>query len=235
MKNMRKLVCLFSLLSLWMTASVSAQSLKKQEATMEDYLPLLQVSGYQVYSFDISEFLDDTYHFSFKIKEYVNREEVQGDGHSSVFSNRMMIAEFPEESQKSILEEGSAVDPEKGIYSQTKKLTIGFVPSKVDSTRIVRISLDGMGELRKPLKLKPLKAPNSDKLSYSYESRPFVVDKFEEGKFIPLVFFGSYWLDEKYGFFRFCGALEIGADMGQEYIESTPHYYAIGVEIKKKK
>lgn len=232
---MRKLVCLFSLLSLWMTASVSAQSLKKQEATMEDYLPLLQVSGYQVYSFDISEFLDDTYYFSFKIKEYVNREEVQGDGHSSVFSNRMMIAEFPEESQKSILEEGSAVDPEKGIYSQTKKLTIGFVPSKVDSTRIVRISLDGMGELRKPLKLKPLKAPNSDKLSYSYESRPFVVDKFEEGKFIPLVFFGSYWLDEKYGFFRFCGALEIGADMGQEYIESTPHYYAIGVEIKKKK
>lgn len=235
MKNMRKLVCLFSLLSLWMTASVSAQSLKKQEATMEDYLPLLQVSGYQVYSFDISEFLDDTYHFSFKIKEYVNREEVQGDGHSSVFSNRMMIAEFPEESQKSILEEGSAVDPEKGIYSQTKKLTIGFVPSKVDSTRIVRISLDGMGEMRKPLKLKPLKAPNSDKLSYSYESRPFVVDKFEEGKFIPLVFFGSYWLDEKYGFFRFCGAMEIGADMGQEYIESTPHYYAIGVEIKKKK
>lgn len=235
MKNMRKLVCLFSLLSLWMAASVSAQSLKKQEATMEDYLPLLQVSGYQVYSFDISEFLDDTYHFSFKIKEYVNREEVQGDGHSSVFSNRMMIAEFPEESQKSILEEGSAVDPEKGIYSQTKKLTIGFVPSKVDSTRIVRISLDGMGEMRKPLKLKPLKAPKSDKLSYSYESRPFVVDKFEEGKFIPLVFFGSYWLDEKYGFFRFCGALEIGADMGQEYIESTPHYYAIGVEIKKKK
>ena len=232
---MKKLVYLFSLLSLWMATSVSAQSLKKQEATMEDYLPLLQVSGYQVYSFDISEFLDDTYHFSFKIKEYVNREEVQGDGHSSVFSNRMMIAEFPEESQKSILEEGSAVDPEKGIYSQTKKLTIGFVPSKVDSTRIVRISLDGMGEMRKPLKLKPLKAPNIDKLSYSYESRPFVVDKFEEGKFIPLVFFGSYWLDEKYGFFRFCGALEIGADMGQEYIESTPHYYAIGVEIKKKK
>ena len=92
-----------------------------------------------------------------------------------------------------------------------------------------------MGELRKPLKLKPLKAPNSDKLSYSYESRPFVVDKFEEGKFIPLVFFGSYWIDEKYGFLRFCGANEIGADMGKEYIESTPHYFVIGVEINKKK
>jgi hypothetical protein len=235
MKNMKKLVYLFSLLSLWMATSVSAQSLKKQEATMEDYLPLLQASGYQVYSFDISDFLDDTYHFSFKIKEYVNREEVQRDGHSSVFPNRMMLAEFPEESQKRILEKGSAADPEKGIYSQAKKLTIGFIPSKVDSTQFVRISLDGMGEIRTPLKLKPLKASKGDELSYNYESRPFVVDKFEEGKFIPLVFFGSYWVDEEYGFLRFCGAMEIGADMGQEYIESTPHYYAIGVEINKKK
>ena len=235
MKNMRKLICLFCLLSLWMATSVSAQSLKKQEATMEDYLPLLQTAGYQVYSFDISEFLNDTYYFSFKIKEYVNREEVERDGHASVFPSRMMIAEFPEESQKRILKKGSAVDPEKGIYSQAKKLTIGFVPSKVDSTQIVRISLDGMGEMRTPLKLKPLKDPKSDKLSYGYDSRPFVVDKFEEGKFIPLVFFGSFWLDEKFGFFRFCGAMEIGADMGQEYIESTPHYYAIGVEVNKKK
>ena len=53
MKNMRKLVRLFSLLSLWMAASVSAQSLKKQEATMEDYLPLLNATGYKVYTFDI--------------------------------------------------------------------------------------------------------------------------------------------------------------------------------------
>ena len=60
MIKLKKLVCLFSLLSLWMVTSVSAQSVKRQEATMEDYLPLLQASGYQVYSFDISEFLNDT-------------------------------------------------------------------------------------------------------------------------------------------------------------------------------
>ena len=146
-----------------------------------------------------------------------------------------MIAEFPEESQKRILKKGSAVDPEKGIYSQATKLAIGFFPSNVDSVQNVRISLVGMGEMGTPLKLKGLKLPNENKLFYSYESRPFVVDTFEEGKFIPLVFFGSYWIDEKYGFLRFCGANEIGADMGQEYIESTPHYFVIGVEINKKK
>lgn len=221
--------------TLLITTSLSAQSIKSRQATVEDYLPLLQAAGYKMYSFDVSEFLNDTYYFSFKIKEYVNREEVERDGHSSVFSNRMMIAEFPEDSQKRILEEGSAADPEKGIYSQANNLTIGFIPSKVDSTQSVRISLNNMGEMRTPLKLKPIKVPKSDKQFYSYESRPFVIDKFEEGKFIPLVFFGSYWVDEKYGFFRFCGTKEIGADMGQEYIESTPHYFVIGVEINKQK
>ena len=201
---MKKLNYIFVLLSLCMVTSVSAQSVKPQEATMDDYLPLLQASGYQVYSFDISEFLDDTYHFSFKIKEYVKREEVQGNQRAFNLENRMMIADFPEDSQKEILEKGSAEDAEKGIYKQAKKLVIGFIPSKVDSTQSVRMGLEGMGEMSKNLKLKPLKGPDSNKTFYHYESRPFTIDQFEEGKFIPLVFFASYWLDEEYGFFRFC-------------------------------
>ena len=232
---MKKLNYIFVLLSLCMVTSVSAQSVKPQEATMDDYLPLLQASGYQVYSFDISEFLDDTYHFSFKIKEYVKREEVQGNQRAFNLENRMMIADFPEESQKKILEKGSAEDAEKGIYKQAKKLVIGFIPSKVDSTQSVRMGLEGMGEMSKNLKLKPLKGPDSNKTFYHYESRPFTIDQFEEGKFIPLVFFASFWVDEKYGFFRFCGAREIGPALESEYVEYTPHFYVIGVEINKKK
>ena len=232
---MKKLNYIFVLLSLCMVTSVSAQSVKPQEATMDDYLPLLQASGYQVYSFDISEFLDDTYHFTFKIKEYVNREEVNSDQRNSVFPNRRMVAEFPEDSQKRILEKGMADDSEKGVYKLAKKLTIGFMPSKVDSTQSLRINMENMGESGRLLKLKPLKSPDSDKLFYHYESRPFTLEKFEEGKFIPLVFFASYWLDEEYGFFRFCGAMEVSPTLESEYVEETPHFYVIGVEINKKK
>lgn len=232
---MKKLNYIFVLLSLCMVTSVSAQSIKSQEATMDDYLPLLQATGYQAYSFDISEFSDDTYNFTFRVKEYVNREEVEGNHRPFVLNNRMMIADFPEESQKEILEKGSAEDAEKGIYKQAKKLVIGFVPSKVDSTQSVRMGLDGMGEMSKKLSLKPLKSPKSDKLIYHYQSRPFTIDKFEEGKFIPLVFFASFWVDEKYGFFRFCGAMEVSPTLESEYVEETPHFYVIGVEINKKK
>ena len=232
---MKKLVYVFSLLSLWMVASVSAQSVKSQDATAEDYLPLLQASGYKIYSFDISEFLNDTYHFTFKIKEYVNREEVKGNNESFTFPNRMMLDEFSEDSQKRILEEGRAANPEKGVYMQANKLTIGLMPSKADSLKSIRINMEGMGEFGKRLDLKPLKDPKSDERFYHYEGRPFTFDKFEEGKFIPLVFFASFWVDEEFGFFRFCGAMEITPALESDYVENTPHFYVIGVEINKKK
>ena len=106
-----------------MAAFVSAQSIKPQTATFEDYIPLLNQAGYQVYSFDISEFLNDTYQVTFKIKEYKDSVEVENNQHLG-FVNRRMIKDFPEESQKRILEEGLAVNPEAGVYTQSSQLTI---------------------------------------------------------------------------------------------------------------
>ena len=85
-----------------MAAFVSAQSIKPQTATFEDYIPLLNQAGYQVYSFDISDFLNDTYQVTFKIKEYKDSVEVENNQHFG-FVNRRMIKDFPEESQKRIL------------------------------------------------------------------------------------------------------------------------------------
>ena len=113
---MRKLVCLFSLLSLWMAASVSAQSLKKQEATMEDYLPLLNATGYKVYTFDISEFKDDSYLIHFKVKEYTDSINGKEIGRPFTFPSRLMLDNFPKEQQERIISEGRAYDAEKGIY-----------------------------------------------------------------------------------------------------------------------
>lgn len=69
---MKKLICLVGLVISVMAGSVSAQSIKPQDAITDDYLPLLQASGYRVYSFDISEFLDESYFFNFQIREIVS-------------------------------------------------------------------------------------------------------------------------------------------------------------------
>lgn len=229
---MKKIICLLAL-SVW-TLAASAQNIKVQTSTFEDYLPLLNEAGYKVYTFDISEFLNDTYQVNFRIKEYKNNEEINSGMYDFGFVNRRMIKDFPEENQKKIMEENLAVNPEAGIYSQASKMTIGLSPYKVDSLKSVFISLDGMGTGGRRLKLQGLQSPGSDELFYSYQDRPFKQGKFEEGTFIPLVLFGSFWLDEKYNVFRFCGESEIDPDMSTEILKHIPHYYVIGVEFKKK-
>lgn len=215
-----------------MAAFVSAQSIKPQTATFEDYIPLLNQAGYQVYSFDISDFLNDTYQVTFKIKEYKDSVEVENIQHFG-FVNRRMIKDFPEESQKRILKEGLAVNPGAGVYTQSSKLSISFSPLNADSLKTIHFSLDGIGASSNRLKLQPVQSADSDELHYLYMDKPFKLDKFEEGTFIPLVLYGSFWYDEKFNIFRFCGEKEIDPDMSSQILKYIPHYYVIGVEFVK--
>lgn len=51
---------------------------------------------------------------------------------------------------------------------------------------------------------------------------------------IPLVLYGSGWVDEQYGFMRFCGEREIdGNDKTGMILSNVPHYYVVGVELHK--
>ena len=117
MSMKRPLIAILTGLLLCM--NVSAQELKKATADFSDYISLLKKSGYEIYSFDISSLKDETYLISFMVKEYSNGELVKDKNKGGAFliSNRDMIEDFPEESQKRILSEGTAYDTEKGIYA----------------------------------------------------------------------------------------------------------------------
>lgn len=219
---------------LMMAVSALSQSIKTKKEVIEDYLPLLQASGYKAYSFDISEFLNDTYEITLKFNEYVDSLGLV-DTFGMPVHNRKMLSAFSEETQQRILKEGRAADPEKGIYSQSDKIMIGFFPTNTDSLYTLYLEVKDRQVIKWPLKLKGLVIPSNNQLEYHYTSRPFKMDKFEEGKFIPLVLFGSFWIDKEYGALRFCGDNEMDPDMSTVQIEYSPHYFVIGVEIRKVK
>ena len=108
------------------------------------------------------------------------------------------------------------------------KLTIGFSPA-VDSLRMVTLSIDGMSSMRE-LVLRPAEGQEMSG-KYFYETRPFEVGAFQPDVFIPLLLIGSYWFDS--GGYRFCGEAEFPADMSSKTLEHLPHYYVIGITLKK--
>ncbi|MDE6303234.1 MAG: DUF5041 domain-containing protein, partial [Paramuribaculum sp.] len=65
-----------------------------------------------------------------------------------------------------------------------------------------------------------------------YGTRAFKTTEIKTGEFIPLVLFGSYWLDKEFSIFRFCGENELSADLSDYLTKSVPYFYIIGVQIE---
>ena len=224
------------------STTLRAQEVKPIEASIEDYIALLNQNGYQAYSFDISPMKDTTYQVQFEVREYVagNPEpvSVQPYGRGRGFKSRTMVKDFfwRELSEEELADiRDASVDYENGVYSRAEKITVGFLPCENDSTEVGRLFVENQGSSGFSLKLKPINhyGVYNDDVIYQYKPVPFKTSVFENGKFIPLAAYASFWFDEKYSVIRFCGAKEIDPDMSTEILKDTPHYYVIGVTFTK--
>ena len=217
-----------------------AQEVKPIEASIEDYIALLNQNGYQAYSFDISPMKDTTYQVQFEVREYVadNLEPVSIQPYGLWLKNRTMVKEFfwRELSEEEVAEiKTASVDYENGVYSRSEKIIVGFLPCENDSTKVGRVFLDNQGNFGFGLKLKPINHSGAydDHIMYQYRAIPFKASAFEEGKFIPLAAYTSFWFDAQYNIIRSCGATELDPDFSTEILDYIPHYYVIGVVFTK--
>lgn len=226
MKRILLLIC-----SIALATSLHAQQIKVQPAVFDDFRTLLEMSGYEAFSFDLRELLgrDERYDIVLSIREYADGRQI-GEQRFNFGENVMLLSDFPEESRKEIADEDMA-DAAKGIFKQAEKLIIGQYPSGVDSLAKWMFCIPELGQMASPLKLRNAAPAQSERPFYGYSSRPFKTDTFEAGKFIPLLFFGSMWYDERGGMYRFCGETEIAPDLSSEIVGNVPHFYVIGIEL----
>lgn len=237
---MRKIALIICAAMMIANTTLRAQEVKPIEASIEDYIALLNQNGYQAYSFDISPMKDTTYQVQFEVREYVadNPNPVSVQPYGRGLKNRTMVKDFMwrELSEEELTDiRVAAVDYENGVYSRSQKITVGFLPCENDSTEVGRLYLENQGSAGFTLKLKPINHNGvyNGRVIYKYKSVPFKASTFENGKFIPLAAYASFWFDDKYSVIRFCGAKEIDPDMSTEILKDTPHYYVIGVTFTK--
>ena len=237
---MRKIALIIFGAMMIASTTLRAQEVKPIEASIEDYIALLNQNGYQAYSFDISPLKGATYQVQFEVREYVagNPEPVSTQPYGIGLKNRTMVKEFfwRELSEEEVAEiKVSSVDYENGVYSRSEKITVGFLPCENDSTKVARVFLDNQGNFGFGLKLKPINHSGAydDHIMYQYRAIPFKASAFEEGKFIPLAAYTSFWFDAQYNIIRSCGATELDPDFSTEILDYIPHYYVIGVVFTK--
>ena len=225
-------------LNLFAIITLSAQSIKQIEPNYQDYISLLNESGYMVYSYDISELKDSTYQINLVIKEYeLGKEEpikIHDFKHGTL-KNRLLVKDFMwRELSDDELEDlkNNSDDFENGIFRLSDKISIGFLPVENDSIERFKLRVDNIGTLGSQLKLRKVFDGHDSDGEYLYGMKPFLTSSFIPNTFIPLALYGSYWYDEQFDIVRFCGEREIDPELKAEILKDSPHYYIIGVIFK---
>ena len=226
------------LLTALVNVSAEADVLKPVDSTLSDYAALLRAAGYELYSFDISDLIDNQYTITVTVREYEGDSLINDNvsGWPRAFSNRTMLSEFSEEDRNSIKRE-DMYDAEKGIYTAAEKINIGFLP-KADNINggkniCVLVNLPQMGDTQIQLDLHPIFFSGNPTPIYRYSTRPFATTQWKENEFTPLVLLGSAWYDQKFNVLRFCGESEIAPDLSSDILKDTPHFYVIGATVTK--
>ena len=208
------------------------QTIKRVEASLEDFMEHMAMYGYEVFTYDISSLRDSVSGFTIVIREY-NQQGMIDEKKLYGFRTKTMISDFNEQDQKSIYEEKDGDDMERGIYRLSKSLSIGFSPIQSDSIETITLRSSRNDASPWKLILKPI--PGAPQTVYRYQKAPYQPTSFSLDTFIPLVFYGSFWWDEQAKGWRFCGETELTEEKAKtsDYFKYCPHYYIIGVVFHK--
>lgn len=228
---LKPFIILLTVLS--MAAPTSA--ITPRSPSLEDLSEMLKLTGYDLYSFDISDLTNDKHIVTLTIREY-ERDSLINENilapYAIQFPTKTMLSELPE----NFFAHGDSVvaeDAEAGIYRTFKTINIGFYRHAGDSVAIATIDIPESRSMSPQLKLRPLKSYND---LIQYYGKPFKMSDAIpcDGMFVPLALYGSMWVDEHYGVARFCGANEISFDDGDDIsiTRFSPHYYVVGISVE---
>lgn len=176
--------------------------IQKAEATTDDYRAALLSIGIEIYNFVLPVDTLPAYNV------IVHKDEYRDNSRADSFSFHMGPT--------------SRVIPDGENQEISFSNKIRIISNKVNPDK-PGISIELIGS-------STMTGPMANLTDRSYASRPFEVQPFETGRKIPLVLFGSFWVDEN-GHTRFCGSDELDAGMQDEIFRLSPHYYIISVEL----
>jgi len=184
MKNLFIITCI-----LFLSCTAFGQQIKSKNVELDDLIALLASSGYELFSYDISEMLNERYDITFIQKEFEAGNEI-ASSNLTMMPNKRLLTDIPESFRQEFIDAGRIIDPKTQAISHIEKITFGFSPFN-DSTKFIQISESNRPIMGRSLKLRGLTTKDSDKMFFYYHTRPFKLNVFKEDEFIPLILFGS--------------------------------------------
>ena len=225
--------CVITLALLVLSYIAFGQQIKNKNVELNDLISLLGAAGYELFSYDISEMLNERYDIVIVKKEFSAGKEIESSN-LAMSPNKRLLTDIPESSRQQFIDAGRVIDPITQAIELVEKISFGFYPSGNDSIKRIQVGVGGRTLGTSLFRLRGLIQKDSDKLFFFYTTRPFQIKAFKENEFIPLVLFSSGWYDERFDIFRSCGQIEVEPEMSDEIYKNIPHHYIVGVKFVRK-
>ena len=100
---------------------------------------MLRNDGYDLYSFDLNDFMKGDYNVTLYIKEYSKEAgEINSRGFDAG-GNKILFSQFTEEEKKAAKELGLTKGMKRGIFYKIDRINLALIPNKADSVKIFLI------------------------------------------------------------------------------------------------
>lgn len=229
MKKLLSVVCagLFGFCSLSAQEGAKVVAVEPQFSDLCD--ALATTLDLRVFRFDLKAFLQETYTVGLYIDEYKNGQPQRRIRTMKLGKNIESLADLPEHLRESYRQDKQIPEGENE-WNNIGELLL-YLTKPNDSTAMVTVNVPGVMKGRHFLNLNPVEGT---KRIY-YQVRPFSFDETEPADLltIPLLLYGSAWMDHEHRIMRFCGETHIDPAMKAQMLPHLPHYYIIGVEFRK--
>lgn len=186
-----------------LSAQTNEKTIKRINPEVSDIFDALKSMGTTIFRFDLSAFTDQEYF----ITPFYESYSIQDDG-------------------------SHEKDNSTGFTFLSRGKSKGYatiMTTIADTTAKVGVNIAGICSFNMTY---PLKRIGKSQTVY-YDVRPFSFEPITQtdSLHIPLVFLASSWEDGEVN--RFCGDNELAPDMSSDLMKLSPHYYVIGIGIRK--
>lgn len=201
----------------------------KVEPQLSDIHEVLKVLNINMYRFDLSKYLNEVYNVRLYVDEYENGKRTKEVGSLRLGRNIESLNKVPEK-ERDNFRKIKNVPEGKNEWDNIKELSL-YISKPNDSTAMFTTNIPDVFKISKRVQLHPV----GDKKLYLYDPRPFKFNPANrtDSINIPLVMYGSWWFDAKSNVIRMCGEKEIDPEMKAEILGKVPHYFVVGLELKK--
>ena len=214
-------------------SSQEASKVVKVEPQLSDIYNVLELMDINLFRFDLNTFLNEKYTMSIFIDEYVNNKKTKRVFITKLGDNIQSLDDIPEKHRDGF-RKLKKVPEGKNEWDNIKEVSV-YIRKKNDTTAIFSIDVPDVMRFNRQVFLRPV----GEQKTYFYHTRPFSFQEIKndekDNMEIPVILYGSGWLDTKYNVIRFCGEREIDPEMKANILKDIPHHYILGLQLQKAK